>query len=170
MLNTTKKLRPALIAFLCAGLVLSPIPRASATAVADYGPLLVLIVILISAPVQQVDLPQGSKIVTNQLETAVQAARAASLVGNSTAEFSRLSKAIGAAQALMGMTSACSDCGEVRDILQQIIGQASVLKTRIAGASGSCNPNGIIQPNEQCDPLAIPSGCPVNATAATYCS
>ena len=49
MLNTTKKLRPALIAFLCAGLVLSPIPRASATAVADYGPLLVLIVILISA-------------------------------------------------------------------------------------------------------------------------
>ncbi len=119
---------------------------------------------------ERVDLPPGSQVVVNQLATSVEGARTANMVGNRVAELSRLSKAIGAAEALMGMTSDCDECGDLRDALQQIIGQAALLKTSAVGASGTCNPNGILQPNEQCDPLAIPSGCLINATAVTYCS
>src|SRR6266700_5430218 len=158
-----------LVTLLCAALIALPIPRASAVSV-EYPVLLALIIVVCLPLASEADLPQGSDVVINQLTLAAEGARAANIVGNSTAELSRLAKAIGAAQALMGMTSGCGDCGELRDVLQQIIGTAAVLKTRIVGASGTCNPNGIVSPNEQCDPLAIPSGCPVNATAATYCS
>jgi len=165
-MSKTSKLR-LVIGILITTLVLLPVKVFAG--LTEYALILALIAIIAIAALQ-LNLPPGAQVVITQLSTAVEGARAANIVGNSTAELTRLSKAIGAAQALVGMTSACSDCGEVRDVLQQIIGQAAVLKTRITGASGTCNPNGILQPNEQCDPLAIPSGCPVNATAVTYCS
>jgi hypothetical protein len=69
----------------------------------------------------------------------------------------------------MGMTSGCGNC-ELRDTLQQVTGQVAFLKTQVVGASGTCHPNGVIQPNEQCDPLVAPfGGCPVG-TAIAYCS
>jgi hypothetical protein len=162
-------LRVLSIGFLCSTLLLGPVPRASAVSV-EYTVFLALIIVACLPLVNEADLPQGSGVVVDQLVTAAEGARAANIVGNSTAELTRLSKAIGAAQALMGMTAACDDCTDLRATLQQIIGQAAVLKTRIIGASGTCNPNGIVQPNEQCDPLAIPSGCSVSSTATSYCS
>ncbi len=170
MSKTIKPLRLLFTGVLCIAVLVLPVPKASATAVADYSLLLVLILISLGDVLERVDLPPGSQVVVNQLATSVEGARTANLVGNRVAELSRLSKAIGAAEALMGMTSACGECGDLRDDLQQIVGQAALLKTRAVGTSGTCQPNGGIQPNEQCDPLAIPTGCPVNTTAVTYCS
>jgi hypothetical protein len=70
----------------------------------------------------------------------------------------------------MGMSSACNDCTEFRDVLQQVTGHVALLKSEVVGASGTCHPNGVIQSNEQCDPLVTPfGGCPVGTTV-TYCS
>jgi hypothetical protein len=166
MFKTSKSVRK-LIGLVCITLLI--VPMKAIAGLTEYSVVLALIAIIaISLP--QLNLSPAADVVVDQLSTAVEGARAANIVGNSTAELTRLSKAIGAAQALMGMTSACSDCSEVRDALQQIIGQAALLRTRIAGASGSCNPNGIVQTHEECDPLAIPSGCPASPTAVTYCS
>jgi hypothetical protein len=170
MSKTMKPLRTLLSGFLCIALLVAPVPRASAATLAEYGALLVLIVVLIGPVSLQADLPEGWQVVVNHLDTAVEGARAANMVGNRLAELSRLSKAIGAAEALMGMTSDCDECGDLRDVLQQIIGQAALLKTSAVGASGTCQPNGIIGPTEQCDPLAASTGCPVNTIAPTYCS
>lgn len=159
-------LRKPLVALLCVALFALPVPRASAVSLAEYALLLGLIAIF-GAEFQPAP---GSGVVIDQLVAAVEGARAASIVGNSTAELSRLSKAAGAAQALLGMTASCSDCTDARTALQQIIGRLAFFKTSIIGASGSCNPNGIVQPNEQCDPLAINTGCPTNATLPLYCS
>jgi len=49
-----------------------------------------------------------------QLQTAIERARAAHLSDDRTAELSSLSKTAGAAEALMGMSSACNDCTEFR--------------------------------------------------------
>ena len=169
MSKTIKPLRSLFIGFLCAALLFLPVPKASAASMVEYA-LLLVAVLLLAASAQDADLPPGSQVVINQLDLSVVGARAANLVGNRAAELSRLSKAIGAAEALMGMTSACGECGDLRNTLQQIIGHAALLKTSAVGASGTCQPNGIIGPNEQCDPLAKPTGCPVNTTALTYCS
>jgi hypothetical protein len=169
MSRTIKALRLLVIGVFCTALLVLPVPRASAVSM-TYDILLALIIVACLPLLEEANLPPASGVVADQLLTAVEGARAANIVGNSTAELTRLSKAIGAAQALMGMTAACDDCSDLRVTLQQIIGQAAVFKTRIVGASSTCNPNGIVQGNEQCDPLAIPSGCPASPTAATYCS
>jgi Flp pilus assembly pilin Flp len=168
MSKTMKPLRILLMGFLCIALSILPVPKASAVSV-EYTVLLALIIVA-TIDVSKSVLPQGSQVVINQLKTAAEGARAANMVGNRAAELSRLSKAIGATEALMGMTSDCDECGDLRDVLQQIIGHAALLKTSIVGASGTCQPNGIIGPNEQCDPLAIQTGCPVNTIEPTYCS
>jgi hypothetical protein len=168
MSKTMKPLRILLTGFLCIALSILPVPKASAVSV-EYAVMLALIIVA-TIDLAESDLPQGSQIVIKQLQTAAEGARAANMVGNRGAELSRLSKAIGATEALIGMTSACDECGDLKDVLQQIIGQAALLKTRAVGASGTCQPNGIIGPNEQCDPLAIATGCPVNTIEPTYCS
>ena len=140
MSKTMNPLRMSLTGFLCIALSILPVPKASAVSV-EYPVLLALIIVVVVTSTQS-DLPQGSQVVINQLQTAAEGARAANMVGNRVAELSRLSKAIGAAEALMGMTSDCEECGDLRDTLQQIIGQAALLKTRAVGASGTCQPNG----------------------------
>jgi hypothetical protein len=154
--------------FLCTALSILPVPKASAVSV-EY-PIIFALILVVVVTAAESDLPQGSQVVIKQLQTAVEGAQAANMVGNRVAELSRLSKAIGAAEALMGMTSACDECGDLRDVLQQIIGHAALLKTSAVGASGTCQPNGIIGPTEQCDPLAASTGCPVNTIEPTYCS
>ena len=170
MSKTMKPLRILLMGFLCAALSILPVSKASAVSVEYSVMLALIIVVVITATELQSDLPQGSQVVINQLQTAAEGARAANMVGNRVAELSRLSKAIGATEALMGMTSDCDECSDLRDVLQQIIGYAALLKTSAVGASGTCQPNGIIGPTEQCDPLAASTGCPVNTIEPTYCS
>jgi len=169
MPNRINLLRKPLVALLCAALIALPIPRASAVSLAEY-PLLLTLILILADEVQSAGVTPGSKVVIDQLVLAVEGARAAAIVGNSTAELSRLSKAAGAAQAILGMTASCSDCTDARATLQQIIGRLALFRTSIVGASGSCNPNGIVQPNEQCDPLAPTTGCPTNTIELTYCS
>jgi hypothetical protein len=159
-----------LTGFLCIALSILPVTNASAVSV-EYPILFALILVAaLTAADPQTDLPPASQVVVNQLKTAAEGAQAANMVGNRVAELSRLSKAIGATEALLGMTSDCDECGDLKDVLQQIIGQAALLKTAAVGASGTCQPNGIIGPAEQCDPLAASTGCPVNTIELTYCS
>ena len=168
MSKSMKPLRILLTGFLCIALSILPVPKASAVSV-EYAVMLALIIVA-TIDLAESHLPQGSQVVINQLQTAVEGAQAANMVGNRVAELSRLSKAIGATEALMGMTSDCDECGDLRNVLQQIIGHAALQKTSVVGASGTCQPNGIIGPNEQCDPLAASTGCPVNTIEPTYCS
>ena len=168
MSKTMKPLRILLTGFLCIALSILPVSKASAVSV-EY-PILFALILVAALTASESDLPPASQVVVNQLKTAAEGAQAANMVGNRVAELSRLSKAIGATEALMGMTSDCDECGNLQDVLQQIIGQAALLKTRAVGASGTCQPNGIIGPNERCDPLAASTGCPVNTIELTYCS
>src|SRR5436190_6349392 len=164
-----KRMRSLFTGFLSIALLVQPIPKASAVSLAEYPVLLVLILFLSDAAAEA-PIPPAWQTVAAQLQTAVEGAKAANVVGDSTTELTRLSKAIGAAQALIGMTASCGDCNELRNDLQKIIGLATLLRTRIVGASSTCGPNAIVQRNEQCDPLAVPTGCPTSPTAATYCS
>lgn len=152
---------------LSAMLVVSPVPREAKAGLVEYALILVLIsVIAFDFPP---GVPPGSQVLVDQLQTSIDGAQTANQLGNRILEASLLSKASGAAEALIGMTSSCSDCDDLRSTLQQIIGEAAFLKTAAVGASGSCHPNGVLQPNEACDPRAIPTGCPV-AVEVTYCS
>jgi hypothetical protein len=160
--------RPLLVGLVSASLVLLPVYKASAGLV-EYAIILPLITIIALGIEGHGDLPPGSHVLVDQLEVSIEEARAANLLQNRTAELSRLSKGIGAAEALLGMTSACNDCEDLRGTLQQVIGQAAALKTHVVGASGTCHPNGVLEPNEQCDPSAVPTGCPVTIEL-TYCS
>ena len=111
----------------------------------------------------------GPQVVLDQLEAAVQGALDAKQAGNRRVEFSRLAKAIGAAESLMRMTSSCDTrCDDLRSDLQTLIGMLAHAKSFLL-AVATCNPNGVIQGNEQCDPLAVPTGCPI-ATTVTFCN
>jgi len=169
MFGTIAGCRPLLIALVCATLAILPVQRVSAASMAEY-PLLLFLIALASDFVPQADLTGASRIVSDQLQVAAQGAEAANIIGNRATEVSRLSKAIGAAEALIGMTASCGNCDELRNALQQTVGVAAFLKTSGVGASGSCQPNGVIGPNEQCDPLAHPTGCQLDGTSLTYCS
>ena len=168
MSKTMKPSRMLLTGFLCVALSTLPVPKASA--VSDEYTILFALILVAALTASEADLPPASQVVVNQLKTAAEGAQAANMVGNRVAELSRLSKAIGATEALIGMTSDCDECGDLRDTLQQIIGHASLMRTSLVGASGTCQPNGILGPNEQCDPLAASTGCPVNTIELTYCS
>jgi hypothetical protein len=151
---------------LCVALTATPVSKASAARLAEYPLLLVLILLAASDMLEQTDVPQGSEVVVTQLQAAAEGAQAANIDGNRAVEVSPLSKAIGSAEALMGMTTTCANSGDIRTTLQQVIGLAALLKTDAVGASASCQPNGVIGPNEQCDPLAAPTRCPETATIA----
>ena len=89
--------------------------------------------------------------------------------GDRAKEIGSLSQAIGAAEAVMGMTSSCNTCDELRTVLQQVIGRAAILKSQALGVTGACDPDGVIRGGEQCDPLAVPTGCQV-LTVSSFCS
>jgi hypothetical protein len=131
----------------------------------EYAIILALIAIIAIAALI---LPPGSKEVIDQLHSSIVAAQAANSSGIQRRELSSLSKAIGTAQALMGMTASCDACGEVRTDLQAIIGLATKLRARLLKPSGGCNPDGVIESGEICDPLASPTGCPITSIP-TFC-
>src|SRR5579862_3653184 len=141
MSRTIKSRKSIAVAMMCAALAILPVQRVSAVALAEYGLLLGLIAAALDTFVPA-DLVEGSGIVVDQLQAAAEGARAANLIGNRATEVSRLSKAIGAAEALLGMSARCGNCSDFRNTLQQVIGVAALLKTSAVGASGSCQPNG----------------------------
>jgi hypothetical protein len=165
MVSMRKSIRSILFGVL---LVLLIVPKAVAGLI-EYAIVLALIGALLIV-VSDLHVPPGFQTVVNQLQVSVEGARAANIIGDRTTELSRLSKAIGTSDALMGMIASCEDCDSLRAPLQQIIGQVAALRVAAGGGSATCHPNAVIQPNEQCDPLAIPTGCPTNATAPFYCS
>jgi Flp pilus assembly pilin Flp len=162
-------LGPWLVAALCVLVLVATTPReAAAATLAEYALLLFLITVALIDILPETN--PGAHVVFGQLETAVNAASLANSEGDQPKEISRLSKALGAAEALMGMTTPCDACGELRDVLQQIIGLVALMKSQTLGVASTCNPNGVIQGNEQCDPLAVPTGCPVNPVQAVFCN
>ena len=102
-----------LVGGLCALVLLTSAapPKADAATLAEYGLLLLLITVALIGDV--FETPPG-QVVKNQLQIAVEGARLASSEGDQHKEIGRLSKAVGAAEALMGMTSSCDACGDVR--------------------------------------------------------
>lgn len=159
------ELRPSLRFLLATTLLLLPL-KAIAASMVEYALLLVAVLLLAASTYQQV--PPGWSVVIGHLQADVVAARDANQEGDQVNELINLSKAIGATRALLGMTVACDGCGTARTTLQEILGRLSRLKTEAVGASESCHPNGLVQPNEQCDPTASPTGCPVT-TELTFC-
>ena len=93
-----------LVGGLCALVLLTSAapPKADAATLAEYGLLLLLITVALIGDV--FETPPG-QVVKNQLQIAVEGARLASSEGDQHKEIGRLSKAVGAAEALMGMTS-----------------------------------------------------------------
>jgi len=151
----------------CVLVLIAASPQAApAATLAEYGLLLALIAVVCIGAL--FETPHGNAVLT-QLLVAVNGAAQANSEGDSPHELGRVSKAMGAAEALMGMTSACDTCDALRSGLQEIIGRLSTFKADIIGVARACHPNGIIQPHEQCDPLAVPTGCPVS-TVLTFCS
>jgi hypothetical protein len=76
-------------------------------------------------------------------------------------EVAKLSNAIGTADAMIGMISSCSTCGDVRDVLGRVIHFAGILKLEAEGTPTTCTADGVIEPTEECDPPAEPDGCSV---------
>jgi Flp pilus assembly pilin Flp len=151
-------------------LTLTPPRKAAAQGLTEYALILALIAIIAIAALQLKENPEPVVLIVNQLKTAVEAAQLANSQGNRPAEISRLSKAIGLANSLMVLTSSCdSNCGVLRAYLQQIIGLLAHLSSLLLGVSATCNPDGFIGPNEQCDPLANPTGCQ-SLTLQTFCN
>ncbi len=158
-------MRRVLIAFL--SFLLLPASKALAGLI-EYALILVLLasveVVFGTAP-----LPIGSNEVLHHLDEAVHAAQQANANGSRQQELSHLSKALGSAEALLGITASCDTCGDARNDLQQIVGLATQLRARVLHPSRGCNPDGVIGANEQCDPLADPTGCPTDLTFPTFC-
>jgi hypothetical protein len=156
-----------MVGALCVVLMLT-VPRRAAHATAvEYAAFLAITIVIFITSARELG-PQAT-IPADHLKQAAEAARQANLDGNRPQEIAHLSQAIGAAHALMGMTSACGTCSDLRAQLQQAIGQAAALKTEALGAPAACKPDGVIGPTEQCDPLAVPTGCPIT-TEPSFCN
>jgi Flp pilus assembly pilin Flp len=143
--------------------VLAP-TKVLATAI-EYAVMLALITVV---TIVGRGLPPGSMAVIHELQSAITAAQAANAGGHSRKELSHLSKALGLEEALMDMAASCDTCGEVTADLQELIGLTSKLRARVLITPG-CKPDGVIASNEECDPLAAPTGCPTGPIP-TFCT
>jgi hypothetical protein len=139
-------------------LTLAAVAKVVAVSWAEYSLLLALIVISLISDAPS-NPPPGWTVVANQLQVAAQGAADANMQGNRSKQIAGLGKTIGAADALMALSSSCDTCGPARADLQEVIGVAAHLKSTLVGPSGTCNPDGTIARGEECDPLANPTGC-----------
>jgi Flp pilus assembly pilin Flp len=140
-------------------------PSKALAGLVEYALILALIAILVTIPRV---LPPGSTPVLHELQSAVTGAQAANASGNQRQELSHLSKALGLEEALMDMAASCDTCGDVKADLQELIGLTSKLRARVLITPG-CKPDGVIAANEECDPLAVPTGCPTDPVP-TFCN
>lgn len=161
---------PWLVGLLCVLVLVATTPREAAAGLVEYAVILFLTAVVAIVFLELEGVNQGSPVVLGQLETAVNGAALANSEGDPHTEITKLSKAMGAAEALMGMTASCDDCADLRSDLQQIIGLLALLKSQALGVVTTCEPNGVIQGNEQCDPLAVPTGCPTSTTEFIFCN
>jgi hypothetical protein len=149
-------------AVVCAvALTLVTVGKAVAATLAEYGLLLALIAIAIPLGLE-------GQAPLHQLQTAIEAAQAANATGNQRQELSHLSKAIGLEEALMAINASCGACGDLEADLQELIGLTSKLRARVLITPG-CKPDGVVAANEECDPLAVPTGCPTGSIP-TFCN
>ena len=158
-----------LVAALCVMLLTFTTPRKAVATSVEYPIMLALIIVVCITATTDVSSQNNWSVVGGHLIAAGGDAEEANSVGDRTKEISNLGKAIGTAEALMGITTSCDNCDEVRTDLQEIIGLAGLLKSRALGVVSACNPDGVIEPGEQCDPLAVPTGCPAT-TFESFCS
>jgi hypothetical protein len=162
-------IKRSLAAVLCAGLVTATFPRKAAADLTEYALLLVLISLAAITVAPNVD-PKPWGVIGGHLQAAATAAQNANVGGDRSTEIGRLGETIGGATAMMALTSSCdSSCDGARENLQATIGIAAFLKSVAVGTvTASCNPDGIVEAGEQCDPTATPSGCPAT-TVGTFC-
>ncbi|MGA9721766.1 MAG: hypothetical protein WBQ86_04880 [Candidatus Binatus sp.] len=158
-----------LVAALCVMLLTFTTPRKAVATSVEYPIMLALIIVVCITATTDVSSQNNWSVVGGHLIAAGGDAEEANSVGDRTKEISNLGKAIGTAEALMGITTSCDNCDEVRTDLQEIIGLAGLLKSRALGGVSACTPDGVIEPGEQCDPLAVPTGCPAT-TFESFCS
>jgi pilus assembly protein Flp/PilA len=171
------RLGPWLVAVLCALLLTYTSPRKAEATAVEYAVMLALIIVVCITAITA-DSPGTNHAYTrvgDQLKAAVNSAFDANSDGDTPKEIAGLSKTIGALKAMIAMaSSSCedsvTDCTMLRENLQKFIGVAGERKAQALSAVG-CNINGVIQGNEQCDPLApLPNGgCPAT-TFPTFCS
>jgi hypothetical protein len=135
-----------LVAALCVFLMTATTPRkAAAQGITEYGAILAFVATLVGLVFTLADEgpPNANalQLVAGKIDTDVKAAAQAFSDGDRPKEIGELSKAIGHTQALIGLTSSCdSTCDGVRRAAQDIIGQATCLKSNaIQGVSNPCH-------------------------------
>jgi len=125
--------KPCLVA-LCALVLTSMTPRkAAAQELDEYGLLAGLITIVqgeMDDIVQEPDIHLPLGHLSSKLHDDFLAALEGHLEGDRAQEIAYLGRVDGVATALMGMTSPCDVCGELREDLQQVIDIAADLKLR----------------------------------------
>jgi hypothetical protein len=144
--------------------------KALAVSMAEYALLLALIAISLTIAVTLPVDPHGHGLhpAVTHLQANAEAAALAHLQGNRHKETAALSKTIGAAKALLGVTTSCAADDELTADLQRIVTGATTLKARAAHPI-ACTPDGVVGEHEQCDPLAHPTGCPIG-TLLSLCN
>ncbi len=147
-----------LVGALCAVLLVSTMPKqAAAQDIAEYALLAAFISLILVSTVVGTGGFNNAKL---RLADSADAAAQANREGDRPKEIGKLGKVNGAAHAMLGMTSSCDDtCDEVRGDLQDVVGITAVLKARAVGHSSDCVVNGVVGFNEECDPMAVPTGC-----------
>jgi len=176
MMEITKILKtswfgPWLVAAVCV-LVLTPaMPQKAAATAVEYAVMLALIIVVSITAIDELSQnPAALNALITQFQAAAAGAALANTDGNRPKEIGGLGKTIGLAEALMGLTSPCNTCDTLRTQLQQIIGIAAFLKGQALGVASTCNPDGVIEDGEQCDPLIQPNGgCPI-LTVPSFCN
>ncbi len=160
--ETDRRRGPKLVAiFATLALPLVVVGKAVAASMVEYALLLVAVLLLAATSYEGPSAPNHQGIVTlqNHLQTDAQEAAFFHLHGNRRKEITALGKTLAAANGLVGLASTCTDCADAEADLQLIVRLASELQAR--AQQNACNPDGVVDGQEACDPSANPSGCPI---------
>jgi Flp pilus assembly pilin Flp len=98
------------VAALCVLLLTFTTPRKAEATAVEYAVMLALIIVVCITSVTERSSQNEWGVVGGHLIAAAGDAAEANSMGDRTKEISRLSKAIGAAKALMGITTSCDNC------------------------------------------------------------
>lgn len=102
-----------LVAALCVMLLTFTTPRKAVATSVEYPIMLALIIVVCITATTDVSSQNNWSVVGGHLIAAGGDAEEANSVGDRTKEISNLGKAIGTAEALMGITTSCDNCDEV---------------------------------------------------------
>jgi hypothetical protein len=171
---------PLLVGLLLIGLLVPTMPYEATSQTDDddddmSGGALAVLLLAVGGAVGKEEVYGANRLAAqsafDQLSTAAAGAIIAESGRDRPQELSQVSRAIGAAEALIGMTPSCGEtCDDVKSSLQHVVGILARAKSKLTGPPKSCQPNGIVQPREQCDPLAVPTGCSTSSTPVLFCN